>query len=757
MRGRGLRSLFEGTQRLPFFNEIAVLVLALLTVPLYAHAGAGLVVVSGVAGGAPLVLAGIGVVLVYRANRFINFSQLAVGVWAGMLFDGLYRGRPLWRALRASCGCVGLYPGRGILDTNFFVAAGLAILAAVLINTLIYVIVIRRFRRAGQLMLSLVTIYLAEALSGVQGPMRGKLVPQSLVQRGLLPNTLTSPFDVTWKIAGFPLQLADLLLIGAAAAALFGISWYLHRGAGVEIRAAAENPGRAETLGISEAAASVRMWLLSGLLAGVGGVLGMLNGSSAPPTSPTIPVEGFVIILVLVVIARFTNLWLTAAAGVVFGIVQVAVQLGYQSQAPLDASLMLIVAALLLLQRDRSAGARVGGDDFSGSDLIRELRPIPHELRDLDSVRRWTSFGRVLLVAFVGGIPWALSVGQVSVLTDYVIYALVGAAILIMSGWAGQPALGQFGFGAIGAWAAATSGAPFLLALLLGGVTGAVAAVLVGIPALRLRGLSVAVSSLAFAVSAYALFIDPRYLGSMLPQQLSTPSLFGLSLSNATAYYYFCLCVLFLACMATVGLRRTRLGRTLIALRSNEATAQAFGISPNRARLSAFAVAGFFSAVAGALLAYSLGTVDPQSFSADLSLQYFIYAAIGGLGGLPGVLMGFGFGWVLAILPQYALIQYFATGIGALLLLYAIPGGIAQGVYAARDAMLRRVAFRMRLAVPSLMGDALTAQQAGRANLDEPRGTRRQPGDTPPWRYALPGQWALDRLGEIDTEERVGV
>ena len=348
-----LRRGWVRSQKLPYGNEAVLVLVAFLGVLLLPHATPGLIYVSGIAAGAPLILGGLGVVLIYRANRFINFAQLELAVWTGILFDGLARGRPLIRALRSSCGCVSLYPGKTLVDINFVVSLILAIAAAVLLNALIYVIVIRRFRRAGQLMLSLVTIYLAVALTGSQKTITSHLVPQSLVQQQLLSNVLRPPADITWTIAGFPLHLADLLLIACAVGAVVGLWWYLSRGVGVSIRASAENPNRAETLGISEATTSGRMWLLSGALAGVGGVLSTFNGAAVDShTAATIPVEGFVIILVLVVLARFTNIWMVAIAGFAVGIVQVGVQVGYGSQAPLDVALVFVLAGLLMLQRD---------------------------------------------------------------------------------------------------------------------------------------------------------------------------------------------------------------------------------------------------------------------------------------------------------------------------------------------------------------------------------------------------------------------
>jgi branched-chain amino acid transport system permease protein len=282
--------------------------------------------------------------------------------------------------------------------------------------------------------------------------------------------------------------------------------------------------------------------------------------------------------------------------------------------------------------------------------------------------------------------------------------------------------------------------------------------VLVGLPALKLRGLNLAISTIAFALSARALFIDDRFLGSLLPDTLTPPVVFGIDFADERVAYYFTLSLVVVFCIAVMGLRRTRTGRALIALRSNEATAQSFGISALRARLTAFTISGFMAAIAGALLAYHLGRVAPQAFSPDKSLVVFLYSVLGGLGGIAGPLLGMAFyALVTFFFASNALVQYVGAGAGAVLLMMVAPGGLAQVVYQLRDGMLRRLAFRLRIPVPSLMGDTGAALSADRVVLEEKRQEPRRPGDPLPLNYQPPGQWALERMGDLDgPKERVG-
>jgi branched-chain amino acid transport system permease protein len=175
--------------------------------------------------------------------------------------------------------------------------------------------------------------------------------------------------------------------------------------------------------------------------------------------------------------------------------------------------------------------------------------------------------------------------------------------------------------------------------------------------------------------------------------------------------------VLGLCLLSVRALRRSRTGRVIIALRDNQKGAQAFGIAAAKAKLWAFAFSGFWAAVAGALFAYHEGALDNAAFAPDFSLTLLIVLVIGGVTSLPGAILGTVYIGVLKYGDVSNGAQLLATGVGALVLLYVFPGGLAQIFYGIRDALLRRVAERKGIVVPSLLADVRVEATDERADV----------------------------------------
>jgi branched-chain amino acid transport system permease protein len=223
---------------------------------------------------------------------------------------------------------------------------------------------------------------------------------------------------------------------------------------------------------------------------------------------------------------------------------------------------------------------------------------------------------------------------------------------------------------------------------------------------LRISGPFLAVTTLAFAVTARFFFLEDRYLPWFVESQVDRPVLFDgrISIETDQEFYYFSLAFLVLVFLAARNLRNSRTGRAFIAVRDNEPAAQASALNVPRLKLLAFAFSGAIAGLAGGLYVLHQRGLNTDSFGPDVSLRIFTMVVIGGLGSLPGAILGavyvrsieffVGGGWALL-----------ASGGGILLILLVLPGGLGAGVYRIRDEVLRWIAKRRGIVVPSLLAD----------------------------------------------------
>ena len=314
-------------------------------------------------------------------------------------------------------------------------------------------------------------------------------------------------------------------------------------------------------------------------------------------------------------------------------------------------------------------------------------------------------------------LPLTFAASTMVTLTFGVLWCLVGVSLAVLTGWGGNISLGQFAIVGVGAMATGNALIRWNLdafaSLALAVVAGAVASVLIGVPALRIRGLYLAVTTLAFAVALDSYFLNPVNFPDLVPDRVIRPVLWKrFDLSSEWITYYLCLAVLGASVLALRALRRRRAGRVVIGVRDNERGAAALAVPTTRVKLQTFVVAGCIAGLAGGLYVIVAGGTGQGTFHPTMSIEVFSFSVIGGLGSVAGVIAGVALfrllDFVLAqgVEGQAAeILRLSLTGGGLLLILYFLPGGLWQYAQRLRDAWLRAVADRRGLLVPSLVAD----------------------------------------------------
>jgi branched-chain amino acid transport system permease protein len=371
-----------------------------------------------------------------------------------------------------------------------------------------------------------------------------------------------------------------------------------------------------------------------------------------------------------------------------------------------DVAFLLVILVGLLLRREKAS--RQSTDASSWADTA-VARPVPAELRHLPEIR----YAKFALAAVIGAvaaaIPFIYGPSTTTLVALALVWGMVGISLTVLTGWGGHISLGQF---AIVGTGAVTAGnivsrwdVDLFLALGAAGLVGAATALLLGLPALRIRGLFLAVTTLAFAIVLDSYVLNPTYFSEWIPQNIKRPVLWErFPLESARAMYFLCLAVLLLFMLAARQVRNARAGRVLVAARDNRRAAEAASVPTTRVILSGFVFSGALAGIAGGLHVLLLHGARLGSYQPVQSLEVFSMAVIGGLGSVGGVLIGV---FSLRALETSVSAGYrlLVTGAGLFVVLLVLPGGVGQAVTALRDRYLRFVANRRGIIVPSLVAD----------------------------------------------------
>ncbi|HEX7097347.1 MAG TPA: ATP-binding cassette domain-containing protein [Acidimicrobiales bacterium] len=618
-----------------------------------------------------------GFVLIYRSTGVLNFAQGEIGVFGVALMALLTTqySIPYWFALV------------------------LSVAACALIGSVIELTVVRRLFNAPRLVLLIATLGVGQLL---------------LFATMNLPEVSSSgpfplPFTITWEITDdLTILSRELQVLIVVPILIVALAVFMTRTKfGLAVRASASNPDTARVYGISVKRTSTIVWTIAGAFAAVTAILiAPLNGVTAAQAGTSAMAAPLLLrALTVALIARMRSLPMVLVGGVIVGIVETIVRRNVTSTDRNIVDVYFFVAILVLVLFT----ARGRRDDANWS-LSPRVKPIPERLRSLWYVRHMPHMGFAVIFGFLALLPVFIDrPSQLFLWTSIVLYAVVTLSITMLTGWAGQLSLGQFAFVGLGGLTtvALRNGhdipVPFDLwdmsfelpwgaAIAIGTLAGVLAAFVIGLPALRVQGLFLAVTTLAFAVAAanwllrQDVFLDGRSTTPSLPK----PSFAGIDFSSRKSFYLLCLVVLVLAALMVARLRRTGIGRTFIAVRDNPDMAAASTVSPNRMKLSAFALAGGMAALAGGLYVTLLNTVTPDViFNPGESIRIVAIAIIGGLGSVAGPIIGalyvLGLPTVLGDTDEVKLLT---SSIGLLILLLYFPGGLMQIAYSVRDALL---------------------------------------------------------------------
>lgn len=489
-----------------------------------------------------------------------------------------------------------------------------------------------------------------------------------------------------FTLAGVPIPIDRLWLTVLVVAAALGLA-FLYRWTlfGLRTRAGAENEVGSAVVGISSTRVATQNWVIATVLAGASGIL-LAPIANLDPGSYTL----FIVPAVCVaLVARFSSFLTAAVAGLVLGMLQSEIihLLSTYPKLPqqgVSEGLPFILILVIMTWRGRSLIPR--------GTIAQPRNP---------SVGRPSAPFRTALLTFAAGsaVLLLLHGSLKAAFISSIIWALLALSLVVLTGYVGQVSLAQLAFSGFSAFLmshfALGLGMPFPIAPLLAALAAVPLGLLIGLPALRVRGVNLAIVTLAAGSAIEVLlFNNVSFSGGLEGRHVPSPVLFGLDLGIAKGHDYprtvFGLFVLFVVIAVGVvvaRLRNSSTGRMLLAIRSNERAAAASGINVPRAKLLAFALSSFIAGLGGCLLGYQQGTVSPASFGVFQSLALLAIAYVAGIGRISGAAAA---GVLLAStgLVVSALDKYLGLGIyqsvvaGVLLTLTAIqnPDGIATPI-----------------------------------------------------------------------------
>jgi ABC-type branched-subunit amino acid transport system permease subunit len=627
------------------------------------------VVIEGAILGLNYGLLATGLVLIYRTNRVINFAQGQLGVVAAVFL-------------------VKLYYDYGI---NYWAALAASLVLAASVGALSELILRRLFNRP-RVMVMVATIGLSQVL------FLFTLFP--FIRPKKLFRSFPVPVDWSFHIGTFLFPPGEVLTLIVAPIVALGLAAFIRFSPwGLAMRASAENTESARLSGVWVRRTSTVAWTLAGGLSAFTAILASPTGQTSSLTEVLSP--GLLLLALLAaLIGGMVSLPVAFVAGIGLGIVQDLLQWNITNPSSGTATVELILFVLLLLALlIRAATLQKGSRTAERTSWTTGTLGIR---RAGDKLRRQVgTTGVVAVVVIAALLPLVLDVGRSFLMSQICIYGVIALSLTVLTGWAGQVSLGQFGLVGVGADMTAHLGAgiPLIVLLPFAGVVTGLVSVLVGLTALRIRGLYLAVSTLGFALfmqtsvlatSCWTVPLLHKTICSGLPDPQSTlisrPNFFGLGLTSERAFAWFSLVVLIVSVLMVRLWRDRGIARRLISVRDNEVAAGSAGVPVIRTKLMAFALSGFMAGYAGVCLAFATERFSTDTFDPSISILVVSMVVIGGLDAISGAVLGALYLVGLpAIFGSSTTIQFLTSGVGLMAFILYLPGGMAQVMHQLGD------------------------------------------------------------------------
>lgn len=608
--------------------------------------------------------------MTYRSSGVVNLATGSIALYAAYVYAFLRQGKLLT--------LIPFLPKTIDVGSewSFLPATLVALAMAALLGLLLYALVFRPLRRVAPLAKAVASLGVSVVLTGV---MLVRLGTEAIPSSPIFPSSKYKIGSI--KISADRIWFAVTVLI--VAGLLAGMMRFTRFG--LHTRAAASSEKGAYLSGISPDRVAMANWMLSAAVAGLAGIL-------ISPILPLVPAAYTLFIvpaLAAAIVGRFQYAGTAVVVGLAIGMIQSDLvfirskHLWLPSSGLADLVPLLVIIVMLVVR----------SQPLPGRGALAEQQSLGRAPRPRHILTNGLACGAIAVVAL------ALLDGRWRAgLSTSLIFGLIGISVVVVTGYSGQISLAvlvtagasAFSLGPI----ADRLHIPFPLAPLVAAVVATVVGVVVCLPALRIRGLPVAVVTLALAVSIESLWFRNNQWVKSSGVDIHGPKLFGFDLRPGTGAAFprmaFCVTVVIALVLVSAGvgrLRTSRLGSALLAVRANERSAAASGINVLQVKVAAFAISAFIAGLGGALLAYQQGNVTFQSFDAILGLSVFATVYIAGVTSITGgVLSGvLGIGGILYVFTHEWLHlsgdwYQVATGIGLVLTVVKNPEGIAGSI-----------------------------------------------------------------------------